>query len=147
MPTTNPFSPCQQLVRVFKEDKNLVDRLKNAPDPLAVIQEAVNIAEQASWTADKALYRVAVGVLGALSLTAAIGAIVLVALGKDTPEVLVALALQPSGHWLGCLLPRRRPSSRTLLLIAVEGPPHGRSNQIPFGLLRGWQRRARAEQE
>ena len=105
MQAQNPFNPAQQVVRVFKEDSALLGRLKTDPDPLSIIQEAANTAEQAIWTTDKLLFRVAVGVLGALALITAIGAIILVALGKTTPEVLVSLGSAAVGALVGLFAP------------------------------------------
>ncbi len=104
MATQNPLAPAQQVFRVFKEDQDLLRRLKTEPDPLKVIQEAVDTAER-TWQTDRALYRIAVGVLGALTLIAAIGAIVLVALGKTTPEVLVSLGSAAVGALVGLFAP------------------------------------------
>lgn len=111
MATQNLFAPAQQVVKVFKEDSALLGRLKTDPDPLSVIQEAANTVEQGAWTTDKWLYRVAVGVLGGLALIAAIGAIVLVALGKTTPEVLVSLGSAAVGALVGLFAPS--PTSKS----------------------------------
>jgi hypothetical protein len=111
MPTKNPFATAQQVVSVFKEDNDLLARLKTDPDPLGVIQEAVNTAEKVPWIYDKSLYRVAVGVLGALALIAAIGAIILVSLGKTTPEVLVSLGSAAVGALVGLFAPS--PTSKS----------------------------------
>lgn len=110
MATRNPATPAQQVVRVFRDDAALLNKLKGANDPLSVIQEAADTADEASWTKDKWLYRVAVGVLGALALIAAIGAIVLVSLGKTTPEVLVSLGSAAVGALVGLFAPS--PTSR-----------------------------------
>lgn len=105
MPTKNPFAPAQQVLRVFKDDATLLNRLKTEPDPLSVIQEAVNTVEQASWTTDKWLYRFAVSVLGSLTLITAIGAIVLVSFGITTPEVLVSIGSAAVGALVGLFAP------------------------------------------
>lgn len=99
------FNPAQQVVRVLKEDSALLNRLKSDSDPMAVIQEAADQAEAASWQGDRVLYRVAVGVLGSLALLAAVGAIVLVALGKTTPESLVAIGSASVGALVGLFAP------------------------------------------
>jgi hypothetical protein len=110
MATQNQVTPAQQVVRVFKDDAALLNKLKTTTDPLSVIQEAADTADEASWTRDKWLYRVAVGVLGGLALIAAIGAIVLVAIGKTTPEVLVSLGSAAVGALVGLFAPS--PSSK-----------------------------------
>lgn len=111
MPTQNPFGQAQQVLRVFREDATMVDKLKSGSDPVGVIQEAVEKVEAASWTTDKWLYRIAVGVLGSLTLIAAVGAIVLVALGKETPEVLVSLGSAAVGALVGLFAPS--PTSKS----------------------------------
>lgn len=54
---------------------------------------------------DKVLYRMVVGSLGAAVLISLIGAIVLVAFGKTTPEVLVAIGSAAVGALAGLLAP------------------------------------------
>ena len=101
----NPVSPAQQVVKVFKDNAALLAKLKSSPDPIHVIQEAADAADQATWTKDRWLYRVAVSVLGLLALITAIGAIVLVSLSKETPEVLVALGSAAVGALVGLFAP------------------------------------------
>lgn len=105
MSTQNPFNQAQQVVRAFKEDESLLARLKSDSDPLSVLQETANTVEQASWQGDRVLFRVAVGVLGALALIAALGSIVLVAVGKDTPEFLVSIGSAAVGALVGLFAP------------------------------------------
>ena len=105
MPTKNPFAPAQQVLRVFRDDATLRDRLKTESDPLSVIQEAVNTVEQGSWTTDKWLFRAAVSVLGALAIITAIGAIALVSFDKETPEVLVSIGSAAVGALVGLFAP------------------------------------------
>lgn len=105
MTTRNSATPAQQVVRVFEHDAALLNKLKAAENPIAVIQEAADTADEAAWIKDKWLYRIAVGVLGSLALIAAIGAIVLVALGKTTPEVLVSLGSAAVGALVGLFAP------------------------------------------
>jgi hypothetical protein len=100
----SPDSPAQEVVRAFREDSALRERLKTE-DPINVIQETANKVEAASWQGDQVLYRVAIGVLGSLALIAAIGAIVLVAFEKTTPEVLVSLGSAAVGALVGLFAP------------------------------------------
>jgi anti-sigma-K factor RskA len=96
-----------QMVKIFKDEPSLMARLKADIDPLPVLEEAAKKAEQqtAPWTGDKMLYRVAVVVLSALTIIAAIGSIGLVAAGKTTPEVLVALGSAAVGALVGLFAP------------------------------------------
>jgi hypothetical protein len=96
-----------QMVKIFKNDPALIARLKSAADPISVLEEAAEKAEQetAPWTKDIVLYRIAVGVLGALTLIAALGSIGLVAADKTTPEVLVALGSAAVGALVGLFAP------------------------------------------
>ncbi|NEX11945.1 hypothetical protein CR161_06000 [Prosthecochloris sp. ZM] len=97
----------EQMVRNFKDQPFLVDRLKTDPNPLTVLEEAAKTAIQqtAPWTGDRILYRVAVIVLGSLCLIAALGSIFLVSIGKTTPEVLVALGSAAVGALVGLFAP------------------------------------------
>ncbi len=54
---------------------------------------------------DKLVYRIAVGVLGALAILAAIGSIILVSIDKTTPEALVALGAAAVGALVGLFAP------------------------------------------
>jgi hypothetical protein len=80
-------------------------RLKTETDPGPVLKEVAKIADERGWTEDKLLYRIAVIVLGLLTLIAALGSIVLVAVGKTTPEVLVALGSAAVGALVGLFAP------------------------------------------
>lgn len=111
MDTQNPVGQAQQVLRIFKDDSDMLRKLTSGSDPLEVIEEAVNKVERASWTNDKWLYRVAVGVLGGLALIAAIGSLVLVGVGKETPEILVSLGSAAVGALVGLFAPS--PNSRS----------------------------------
>ncbi len=95
-----------QMVQIFKSDSSLMAKLKG-DDPGAVLEDVARKAEQqmAAWRGDKNLFRVAVGALAALALIAAIGSIVLVAVGKTTPEVLVSLGSAAVGALVGLFAP------------------------------------------
>lgn len=96
-----------QMVKIFKAEPSLMDRLKNDTDKMPVLEEVARKAERetAAWVGDKKLFRIAVGVLGALALIAAIGSIVLVSVGKVTPEVLVSLGSAAVGALVGLFAP------------------------------------------
>jgi hypothetical protein len=92
---------------MFEQDSNLVDRLRQEPDPISVLQEAAFRAEATTpaYTGDIWLYRIALGVLSSLALAAAIGSIVLVMGGTSVPEVLVALGSASVGALVGLFAP------------------------------------------
>lgn len=96
-----------QMVKIFKDEPTLMARLQTDADPLPVLEETAKKAEQqtAPWTGDALLYRIAVIVLGSLTLIAAIGSIGLVAAGKTTPEALVALGSAAVGALVGLFAP------------------------------------------
>lgn len=97
----------ERMVKMFKEDASLQARLKSDPDPIPVLQETATKAEarEPAYRDDIVLYRIAVIVLGSLSLLAALGSIGLVATGKTTPEVLVALGSAAVGALVGLFAP------------------------------------------
>jgi hypothetical protein len=98
--------PMDVMIQMFKDDDSLVAKLKAAPDPLSVIEDVAKQAKIApAYMEDKALYRIAVVVLGALALIAAVGSISLVSIGKATPEVLVALGSAAVGALVGLFAP------------------------------------------
>lgn len=94
-----------EMVRLFKADKDLAEEVKTNPIP--VFEKLRDEAKENTkpWSDDRLLYRVAVGVLGALALVAAIGSVVLVAVDKATPEVLVALGSASVGALVGLFAP------------------------------------------
>ena len=96
-----------QMVKMFAEDTTLLVRLKEDPNPIAVLQETAAKAEALipAYIFDKVLYRIAVIVLGSLALIAAIGSVILVLVGRTTPEVLVALGSAAVGALVGLFAP------------------------------------------
>jgi len=97
----------REMVNIFRNEPEMMARLRNDPDPVPVLEEVATKAEQhtAPWTRDKLLYRIAVSVLSLLALISAIGSIVLVSLGKTTPEVLVSLGSASVGALVGLFAP------------------------------------------
>lgn len=97
-----------RMVKMFREDAALQERLKTETDPIFVLQETATRAKaegEPAYMGDKMLYRIAVIVLGLLALFAAAGSIGLVAAGKTTPEVLVALGSAAVGALVGLFAP------------------------------------------
>lgn len=94
-----------QMVRIFEENPVLLARLKSEENPIQVLEEVRKMAIGHPLDEDKWLYRIAVVVLGLLTLIAAIGSIVLVLSGADTPEVLVALGSAAVGALVGLFAP------------------------------------------
>jgi len=96
-----------RMVNMFEENAPLLARLQSDPDPLAVLRETATKAEarEPAYRDDVVLYRIAVLVLGSLALLAALGSIGLVAIGKTTPEVLVALGSAAVGALVGLFAP------------------------------------------
>jgi hypothetical protein len=97
----------ERMVKMFAEDPPLLARLKADPDPISVLKETATRAEakEPAYRDDIVLYRIAVIVLGSLALLAALGSIGLVAIGKTTPEVLVALGSAAVGALVGLFAP------------------------------------------
>jgi len=93
----------EQMVKIFSEDGELREKLKNDPIPVlkATVARAVKEADEAVYTRDRWFYRIAIGVLGLLALLAAGGSIALVWVGKQTPEVLVSLGSAAVGALVG----------------------------------------------
>ena len=92
-----------EIMRIVTADPQRLEALK--ADPLAELQKLTNEAKAVSWVEDKLLYRIAVIVLGLLALIAAIGSIILVVMGKTTPEVLVSLGSAAVGALVGLFAP------------------------------------------
>ncbi len=57
-----------QMIKIFKAEPSFMDRLKNDTDKMPVLEEVARKAERetAAWVSDTAVFRAAVGVLGAL---------------------------------------------------------------------------------
>jgi len=88
----------QELAVKVAENPDLVELIKK--DPVKALQ---NLATPLQT--DVLLYRIVVSSLGAAMLIALIGAIVLVAFGKETPDVLVAIGSAAIGALAGLLAP------------------------------------------
>ena len=95
------------MVKMIETSPALLERFKKE-DLIPVLKELAPAAEALSdpaYYGDKALYRIAVTVLGLLTLFSAVGSFVLVLGGKDTPEVLVALGSAAVGGLVGLFAP------------------------------------------
>ena len=97
----------ERMVKMFRDDATLLARLKTDADPIPVLEETATKAEarEPAYRDDIVLYRIAIIVLGSLALLAALGSIGLVAVGKTTPEVLVALGSAAVGALVGLFAP------------------------------------------
>jgi len=96
----------EQMVQLFQAEPALLERLKS--DPIPILKETAARAEAISqpvYMTDKWLYRIAVGVLSLLALSAALGSLYLALNGKPTPEVLVALGSAAVGALVGLFAP------------------------------------------
>ena len=88
----------QELAMMVSENPELAEMIKK--DPVKALESLASPLQT-----DVLLYRLVVGSLGAAVLITLIGAIVLVALGKQTPEVLVAIGSAAVGALAGLLAP------------------------------------------
>jgi hypothetical protein len=88
----------QELAVKVAENPELAGLIKK--DPVKALQSLATPLQT-----DVLLYRIVVGSLGAAVLITLIGAILLVALGKQVPEVLVALGSAAVGALAGLLAP------------------------------------------
>jgi len=94
-----------QLLTIIKSDPNAITALKN--DPIPTLEKYVDKAKSETpiFYRDKWVYRLVVISLGLIILVAGVGAIILVALGKTTPEILIALGSGAVGALAGLLAP------------------------------------------
>lgn len=94
-----------QMVKMVMENPARLESLKANPLPELEKLRAEAVKAAPVYTSDKLLYRIAVVVLGSLALIAAVGSVLLVLEGKDTPEVLVALGSAAVGALVGLFAP------------------------------------------
>jgi len=90
----------EELAARVAGDPDLADLIKK--DPAKALQ---NLATPTPLQTDVVLYRIVVGCLGAAVIIALIGSIVLVAFGKQAPDVLVAIGSAAIGALAGLLAP------------------------------------------
>lgn len=88
----------QELAVKVAEDPDLAEMIKK--DPVKALQSLATPLQT-----DAILYRIVVGSLGSAVLISLIGAIVLVAVGKEAPDVLVAIGSAAVGALAGLLAP------------------------------------------
>jgi len=104
---TEPLRSADQIVKMVKLDPARLAALK--ADPIPELEKLSTEAKEAvpppAYLGDVWLYRIAVSVLGLLTLIAALGSIILVAAGRTTPEVLVALGSAAIGGLVGLFVP------------------------------------------
>jgi len=86
------------LQMLVKDSPELQEMFKK--DPVAALENFATPLQT-----DKVLYRIVVGSLGAAVLIALIGSIILVSIGKNSPEVLVAIGSASVGALAGLLAP------------------------------------------
>jgi hypothetical protein len=100
-----PSQVANQMLQILQNNPTRVDALK--ADPLPEFEKLKAEAEKVvpAYINDRFLYRVAVFVLGLLTIIAAVGSIILVLVGKTTPEVLVALGSAAIGALVGLFAP------------------------------------------
>jgi hypothetical protein len=95
----------EKMAKILIEEPDKLDLMKSSP------AESYKIADRAIKEAGlpdippSPVYRMVVGALGLIGVIAIIGAIVLVALGKNAPDVLVALGSASVGALAGLLMP------------------------------------------
>jgi hypothetical protein len=94
-----------QLMTIIKGDPNAITELRN--DPISALEKFVDKAkaETPVYYQDKWVYRLVVSALGMIILVAGVGAIILVASDKTTPEILIALGSAAVGALAGLLAP------------------------------------------
>lgn len=92
----------ENVIGVMADPARLESLMANPRQELQKLRdESVKKADSYNYPEDKVLYRIAIIVLGLLSLTAAIGSIVLALSGHPTPEVLVSLGSAAVGALVG----------------------------------------------
>src|SRR5688572_24185957 len=94
-----------EMVRIVMENPKRLEALQANPLPELERLRADALKAAPAYTSDRILYRIAIGVLGALALIAAIRSIILVSEDKTTPEVLVALGSAAVGALVGLFAP------------------------------------------
>jgi len=94
-----------QMLNMVMADPTRLDALKADPLPELEKLRAEAKKEVPEYIRDRMVYRIAVAVLGLLTLIAAIGSIILVLGGQTTPEVLVALGSTAVGALVGLFAP------------------------------------------
>jgi len=88
------------MVEIFKNDKTMLNRLITE-DTIFILEKVQTLAEQKKLHDDLYIFRIALVVLGLLTLISAIGSIILVSVGKTTPESLIALGSAAVGALVG----------------------------------------------
>ena len=94
-----------QMVKLVLENPSRLESLRADPLPELEKLRAEAVEGVPGYASDKLVYRIAVGVLGALALTAAVCSVILVLSGKTTPEVLVSLGSAAVGALVGLFAP------------------------------------------
>ena len=106
MPPDAKTRPPEEWVPLVMAESQRMETLKRGalPELERLTVDAMQVVAS-GYTGDRLIYRIAVLVLGLLSLTAAFGTIVLVLGGRTTPEVLIALGSAAVGALVGLFAP------------------------------------------
>ncbi len=93
------------MVQILKEDPDRFSNIISSSDPWSEIEQVQNeaiLAEKAGvGFQDRFIYRVAIGILGVLTMISAIGGLWLAAKNIDIPESVIALGSAAVGAIVG----------------------------------------------
>ncbi len=95
----------QQVVTIFKEKPELIEKLKTDPNPLNVIQEVADTAKKETAPYEPLVYRVAIFALVAIAVITLVGSLVAAFVDVTVPEVVVALGSAAVGALVGIFTP------------------------------------------
>jgi len=94
-----------EMLNLVRGNAIRLDAIKADPLPELEKLRTDALEKVQGYVGDTLIYRIAVIVLGSLAVIAALGSILLVMAGKDTPEVLVALGSAAVGALVGLFAP------------------------------------------
>jgi hypothetical protein len=101
-----PTRSADQLVNILLRDPQKFQDIAKQANPAKALDKMANEAiKQTPPIPDTPIYRMIISFLGGVGAVAAIGAIVLVAMGENPPDMLVALGSAGIGALAGLLAP------------------------------------------
>jgi hypothetical protein len=94
-----------KMVDILATDPKILKDLAKQADPTKGLQKVADEAKKRAPIPSTPVYKMIVGFLGGVAAAAIVGAIVLVGMGKEAPEILIAIGSAAIGALAGTLVP------------------------------------------
>jgi hypothetical protein len=99
------MSSADRMVEILSKDPKRLKSIAKQEDPAKDLKEVADEAKKVAPIPSTPVYKMIVGFLGGVATAAIVGAIILVGIGKEAPEILIAVGSAAIGALAGTLVP------------------------------------------